>query len=652
MIAVGDNISEVQPSVSYKSNSFQKECHDPVSVFKQAIRKKGLESLELHTNRASLYLNNTGGQVEFQEVLPVLVSGSSIFFYTFRLDCDLDKPYEVVFELHEQKKNVTYTYKSSVTIMEGILQTLASIASMNSGHSDETKPKVFFVGTHKDQLQLKNRAAIVKSIDDKLKNAIKPFADLDIVEHASENQLIFALNNFSESDSEFDAIRSRVHEIMDRGEYEMEFPKHWLAYSFALKNIDPQITTLDHCFEIAKEFGISTKEELKEALRFLHVATGLIRYFPFSDMEDIVVIHPQFLFNVVTELIVATFTFDKINKSKVEKFKESGIFSLKDMEKTAAKHFRVHSQGRVTPKQFGKVLEKLRIAAPFKEKGEEMYFLPCVLCHANVQEDITSPSDMPSLFVSFEHGYCPKGVAGALISYLMEDEMKSLNFAWELLKDKIFRDQVTFSVGPYDTVIIKSFATHLKITCIPGEFEYRKCTTTETCGKVYEALESGLQQVLKDMNYGKVKYSFTFKCSKCTTEHPAKMNHYDNLPSSLTCPKTGEKFDLPPGSDKWGLGNTAQVVTSFCSQLQECSSKWYQIGVQLEISTGVLDNIEYADQVSDVSKKFKTMLEKWFTTVTSRDSITNNQNKLEELKRALRSKAIGENTAAKNLCLP
>ena len=61
-----------------------------IEIVKAALRRKGrggLEILQQHFQRTwSLYLTKTGGQMEFQEVLPLLVSGPSVFFFTFRLD--------------------------------------------------------------------------------------------------------------------------------------------------------------------------------------------------------------------------------------------------------------------------------------------------------------------------------------------------------------------------------------------------------------------------------------------------------------------------------------------------------------------------------------------------------------------------------------
>ena len=643
-----DSLSVMQPSIPQKSDLCLDGFASPNKIFKQAIKKKGSSSLRC-INEASLYLTNTGGQVEFQEVLPLLVSGPSLFFYTFRLDCNLNEPYEVIHELSEENRSKTYRYKSSVTVKEGILQTLTSIASMatyvyHGKEREVLKPKVFLVGTHKDQLANKST---IEDIEKELKDAIKPHIKREIVEYASESELIFALNNFSEGDSTFHKIRNRVHELLKREKYEMEFPTHWLTYSFAIKKIEPQITSIDHCFEIAKHCGIYTKEELKQTLCFLHSATGLIRYFPFSELEDVVVVHPQFLFDKVTELIIATFTFDKVGHSKMETFRKSGIFSVRDFEKVSTNCGMFHPEGPITAKQFGKILERLRIAAPFEENEEVMYFLPCVLSHANVpKQDTTSDlSEIPRLLVSFECGYCPKGVAGALIKYLMANEMQS-TFHWKLLKDKMFRDEASFRVGPYDTVVIKHFATHLGITCIPRKFKSRKCTVRETCRNVREAVETGIQQILKDTNYIEVKHSFTFPCPECSVEHPGQVIYHNDQPSSLECSKVGEVFELPFGSEIWDIGDNTPIVTSFFNQLQEYAAEWYSIGVQLNISTGVLDIIK--DTYFDVPERLREMLKKWFESTFT----ISNQKRLEELKLALSCEAVGLKVVAKCLHLP
>lgn len=93
-------------------------------------------------------------------------------------------------------------------------------------------------------------------------------------------------------------------------------------------------------------------------------------------MKHLVVIHPQYLFDKVTEVIVGTFAFKKAGKQQTDSFKQKGIFSLVEFEKINSR-----SDKSITAHQFAKLLERLRIAAPFHMEGNVMYFFPCVLAH-------------------------------------------------------------------------------------------------------------------------------------------------------------------------------------------------------------------------------------------------------------------------------
>lgn len=132
----------------------------PMDIFKGAVKNKGLEGLKTHLEKSwSLYLTNTGGQMEFQELLPLLVSGPSIFFITFQLHKELCECFSVEYELPSRKS--CKCYQSSLSILESILQTLSSISAIGTfvykGLQKEKvplKPKVFIIGTHKDLLDV------------------------------------------------------------------------------------------------------------------------------------------------------------------------------------------------------------------------------------------------------------------------------------------------------------------------------------------------------------------------------------------------------------------------------------------------------------------------------------------------------------------
>ena len=642
----------------------------PIEILKQALRNKGLEALKQHFEKTwSLYLTNTGGQMEFQEVLPLLVSGPSMFFFTFRLDRDLNELYKIEFERFDGTKSDPYT--STLTTMDGILQTLASISAMGTfvyrdlqRKEAPLRPKVFFIGTHKDQLDSTLADSYIARVDQQLVKVIKSTAHYkELVEFASSSQLIFTVNNFSESDSDFQNIRSAVERVVKRDEFHMTSPAHWLIFSVAIRKL-PHIINYDSCFEVANQCGISSQEEFNEALHFIHSKMGLIRYFPYEDVKDLVVIHPQHLFDKVTELIVDTFTFEKVCKQKSDEFKCKGIFSITEFD-----HINTASKGNtgILPFKFGKLLEYLRIAAPFEEDNETKFFFPCVLAHASEpeknQEAYKSP--IPSLLISFECGYCPKGVAGALIKYLMTNEMKSYSH-WMLLTDKIFRNQVSFTVGAYDTIVIRILPTHFEITCSPDpQFNNKRgdCSIEETCTEVLKAIETGIQQILTDLQYIKIKYLPTFPCQAagCQGGHPAKVLFSKSTPSSLVCETTGKLFKLPPGSHLWNLtpkSQQEQLQTSsktqhtqltehhqsvLLKQLTKHSAKWKEIGSHLGFFSTELDGIQAKPLllIDAPNSWLSEVLSEWLQWAPGDSRGSTSFATLEGLKAALREAGLG-----------
>ena len=617
--------SVFQPQTIVSEGQLPESYVPPLKILKEAIKSKGQQALQQHFEKTwSLYLSNTGGQMEFQEVLPLLVSGPCMFFYTFRLDRDLNECYEIHYELPDGTKSDSY--KSSITTIEGIVQSLTSIAAMgifvyrgSQKRKVQLRPRILFIGTHRDRLDNDLATDIIANIDQNLQKSTSQFSN--IIEFASEDQMIFAVNNFSQDETAFQEIRSAVECVVERHEFEMVSPSRWLIYSLALRRLKAEIVSYEECFEVAKQCGITDREELNNALHFIHTKMGLIRYFPFEHINDLVIIQPQFLYNKISELIVKTFTFEKAGKKSADQFKKKGIFSLCDFERI---HRKSDCAGIMKPTQFAELLKALHIAAPFEEGGDKgsKLFFSCVLGHANeAQNQIEISSlEITPLIVTFKCGYCPKGLGGALINYLMTNEMNS-NYQWKLLTDEIFRDQVSFEVGPLDTVILRILSTHLMLICIPElEFPDRStCSIEQVCSEVKKAVEAGIRDVVKDLNFitTEVEPSFTFLCScvECENKHPAETKFHGGKAFCLCCMKTRKKHKLPQGYDKWFAAASKPQIQSVITknvvddvdkkrrlfelhyptllqQLTKHASKWRAIGAGLRFSPEELDNIQ------------------------------------------------------------
>ena len=544
-------------------------------VLKEALKTKQLQQhLEDHW---SIYLSNTGGQMEFQELLPLLVSGPSMFFITFRLDRDLNQRYEIEYEVTSDGPHPKiFNYTSNATPLETILQTLASIDAVGTyDYSSQQREratltyKVFIVGTHCDLLEtsIHNTPAVqskIKEIDLMLKESVENASYFRHIKFSAEDQMIFTVDNFSTNENDFQLIRSSVEQVVITGDFATTSPSHWLIYGLMLRRQENQIESYSNCYKIAKDCGITDDDEHKEALHFIHTKMGIIRYFPVDELEQLVIIDPQVLFDKVTKLIVETFTFEHAGYHSVDDFKK-GIFRFSEFDKISRLK---NPDPLLTPKRFAKLLEHLRIAAPFYQYCHEKkckvlkYFFPCALSHANQpqeQSTQTDPNCFPSLVVSFECGYRPIGLAGALIKYLMTNERGSKDFEWALLTDEIYRDQISFSLEPScDIITLKMFPTHIEVSCDGDRCQC--CPIQDTCIEICKSIKAGIDKVNSDINYiNNTEPLFTFYCqsSSCSKLkcHPAKLILAENRPPRLKCPKIqrSRPYKLPLGYDIWRL---------------------------------------------------------------------------------------------------
>ena len=586
-LSTADKPQESESTTSDDTDTFEEENKHimvyrsdvaPVDVFKKAVKLRRMDALREHLESSwSLYLTNTGGQIEFQEHLPLLVCGPSIFFVTFPLHHDLDKPYEVRYEYPDGSVE---EYSSPSSLMEEILQTLATIYTLDfvsvqiRDEEITLKPTVFIIGTHRDCL--KSETEEIVQIDEKIQRYVKQtslyhqgsiqFAS--DFESSDEDHLLFTVNNLSKGDIDFQKIRFAVQQTVEERchkEFTVRCPSSWLIFSLILreKHKSNRVLRFEDCFKIAQECGISNQEELTIALSFIHSRLGLVRYFDVDELSSLVVVDPQILFDKITDLIIETFSGKTATHKEIEDFRQRGIISL-----AVVKRISEGSSGKaqLPLTWLTKVLNQLRLAALFKDQYGEKFFFPSALCHVSKAPDptvkLTPPRTPPEVVIAFETGFCPRGIAGALIKCLMTNEMNSRK-EWYLLPHKIFRNQVSFNIGAYD-LTLKILPTHLEIALDPEEDnsacadsdESSESETELTRNLAYKEVHTQIDKCMKIVTklYKKCEYCWTFYCTlpECKTHpHPAVIA--SSQPLKLRC-KTFHKRTRPPKGYKiWNI---------------------------------------------------------------------------------------------------
>ena len=576
------------PSQSSSASSNTADLKPSVNLCKSALRRTPYRASQ--EQGWMVYLTDTGGQIEFQELLPLLVSGPSVFFLVFRLDHDLNKRFTVEYVC--PNGTISEPYQSNFTVKEALLQTLASIASMGTyvymGRGKEQvplRPEVFFVGTHMDKVsQVK-----IDRIDRALRHMVKSTGLYreGMIQFASESHMLLAVNNLSYDDSGIQQVREAVERLESRGGFKVTAPPSWLIFSLTIRQHKDRVLSYEQCFEVARQCGITSQEELNEALWFLHTKVGLIRHFQgegLEDLQEIVIQDPQVLFDRITDLVVETFTFDKADPVVREDFEKKGIFPFSTFEKISAS-----SDHLLTPSRLVKLLEHLHIIAPLEkelegkegkeEEREKRYFMPCILAHSQSAERTSrlerisraltavfrrsaeqSPNNS-SLLVGFRCGYCPKGLFAALVVYLLANA-RSHGHKWTLQRDQIFKDQISFLVRPYDTVSITVEPKFFEVTCTPAVSKSthdRHFPLATTCGEVRCCIETGIREVTSALHYtSDAAHYLAFYCPgkhrglDLKESHPAEIIFHDDKPCTLQC-VLGERgtFELPLEHERW-----------------------------------------------------------------------------------------------------
>ena len=518
----------------------------------------GIECFRKSFKGASLYLRDTGGQVEFQEMISLLIFGPSIFLFVFRADLDFQSKFSI--EYRASKSESTNCYTSSITIEEALLQCLASVYAMDTRGNLDTgvkthKPLVFIIGTHKDKLGSSADKKIAK-LNQHLDSLIVKSGFQDLVQYADagKGQVMFAVDNTSESDEDFKAIRSKVHGLISgRKEFTIEYPIAYLLFCLELQNLKRSILTLDECKDMAAQYGIEG-DQVSHLLQFLHLRIGVIQYHDVDGLRHIIIKEPQVLFNKVTNLIIRTFSSRALTTKEQRDFLK-GILSASALESM------VSSDDEITSEDFVKLLVHLRIITPYPSTTpgdqEKRYFIPCVLNHVEESSEESLHTDILPLSVRFQCLHCPKGLFGVLVTHLMTPEPaveadSSHMTSFTLIEEKILKDQVSFEVHSHsdqDELSLRVLPSHIEITYFPSLDEERVCSVGEVCSNVRQVIETSILRSLKNLHYNerKVMPMMCLRCENCSELHRVKKGD----PCKMYCGNVHQNSRIPLKGRCW-----------------------------------------------------------------------------------------------------
>ena len=389
-----------------------------------------------------LYMQDTGGQTELMECLPVLTIGPALHLLFCKLTSRLDDTYKIGYRGPD---GTTLPIQSHFTMKETLLSALASVASMGYSLTDQdTDIKqqvtnregcVYLIGTHRDEVKTieainhfeSELHKVLESTFFYKKDLIKCWYEKDMPPESGlfskdiDARLVYPLDNKYGKNKEMEYLRKSIHKRLNNLFANQKIPTNWLVFGICLRRREKSIVTLESCFDLGLRLNM-TKDVTRAALHFLHYNLGICMHFSnIPALKDRVIPNTQAIYKNLTTLIEAAFKPpSKVVPRATRLFKKTGQFSIEKFK--AATDFSLPLETLVV------ILEHLNIIAQVSSNDSEetMFFMPCILQNASDDEITTFekenpiPQGLTPLFIRYNCGFVPLGVFSSMVANLMQ----------------------------------------------------------------------------------------------------------------------------------------------------------------------------------------------------------------------------------------
>ena len=427
-----DSSSSMDQTQSNEDNSVPsfKSLPRPVSKVANEIVKvlpSVDESPELN-NTHWIHCIDSGGQAAFLDIAPSLLRYNPVNILTQKLNEKLDDKPKFYFSFKDQEIGIPVERQiTNLQLLESSFRSLASIdqPDLRKIHVkfSHPKPSLLVLGTFFDKVM----ECVGESLQQKnarLWSTLKQFSDVHVNYCESEKQIIFPINTTARDEHE-KKVADTIRRIVCQSYIEAEIPVRWFLFQLELQDLQKTTETMvvskSECLKIGLALKMNNRD-VEAAFMFYHDLT-IFLYFPHV-LPNIVFLHPQPLFNKLSELISISFA--------------DGVDYLKEMNIVlpANAHHQLKCEGTFmrelldclsdgftpdfTADDFLKLMDDRFIIAPLPQKGK--FFLPSVLPTTSHLDNIIAPflKQLDSFVLTWDMKPIPQGLFPALIVSLLK----------------------------------------------------------------------------------------------------------------------------------------------------------------------------------------------------------------------------------------
>ena len=536
-VKLAANLPRPSRSISKAWTKFtKKDLISAKALIEKVVRQEHIKEFEEGGPLTQVYFIDTGGQLEFLDLLPPLLHGSAFHLIFFNAFLSLFKAFEV--EYRHKDKNVSSTkYETSSSSIEIIQQLLVSFYGISK--TEELKSVAALFGSYIDKFSSNpdERAQQLQDVSDSLQ---KQFSDASFYQHNNflvqpikeDCPYIFQpLDNITCPEDELERVQKFIFDVVNKRFSPITLPITWAIFHLALHEKyenSPGVCSMKECVHLADDFRIPA-EHVPHVLEFFHFTLGTILYYQdVHSLKDYIVVNPNILFSGISKLVALSFIGSGERSDTALSIRKTGEIPTSDLQlnQPLSEDCPLTSQHLVDLLVHYKLLDVSR--------DPSYYFMPCLLLpdkevvSSLVSLDILS-LPTPPMLILFEEGFVPISLFSGLVN--------SLSQKWDLDKSNRFRNRVKF-ITPPGYVELRQCLKYIEIRAVEIASHHRK---------IREEAVQCLDDVIAVQPHLKAtKYSIGFYCPGSLSTHLHACKYSCKFNRALICTKDPKCYDSEP----------------------------------------------------------------------------------------------------------
>ena len=422
-----------------------------VKEFHKKCKRLQDEGSSLTEQKQWVYFIDSGGQLEFQKILPAFTPCASVLILVVSLAKNLSDPSCTTMNISNAERESNSMY--SLPVEEVIKKVASSVVSSTHHYSSfihgdlqkYIKPppgtllNIIPVATHHDEYKTKKLMGVMLEESDrkvqKIKNIFQCHKSTCKFVSRDGDIKLYEIDGRKASTSDVmkpDPVIEEISKALHENAYEIKVPLRWYCFNMLLQDVAKDgcgVLSLSTCVELGKElYSDISKDEVVSALKFLHFLNKLLYYPDSQECSNIVFIQVESLVGITKELIAFIYKKHKdIAKLdfRAERLVTRGQISVDILQQHSQNCLKVAQMFDGFETKLLKLFQELLIAAPLPEEGQ--YFMPALLPVKDVTKADEPFSNTTPLLYFFKDAV-PMGLFCAFIAQLLSSKNSKLQW--------------------------------------------------------------------------------------------------------------------------------------------------------------------------------------------------------------------------------